>query len=320
MPQSPITTTARPSGWTILIVPPRPDKRPHAFRLRKRWAKVLGAFVGTLALATGALVAVGTLVHRDTEEQLADAQRMVEMLTDSLRQVREGAVVAAAEPAAAAVTGTTPSTPVKPVSRRRSSSGIGLAAPAPGVVLPVMGRITSRFAPARFHPLLHIFRPHKGVDIYAAYGTSITAPAAGRVVFAGRKLGFGLVVELDHGDGVVSHYAHCSSLGVKAGEYVTAGAVIAKVGSTGIATGPHVHFEVHVKGKPVDPLNYILGPRDTAPSGSYVQRAGGDAVLSEELRVEAMRKSNAPIPAVPIQPMLPQVVPGTSNPVASPRH
>lgn len=276
MPASPIITSGRPSGWTILIVPPRPDKRPRAFRLRKRYLKWAGGFFGTLVLAFGALVAVGTLVHEETQTQLADAQRMVLELTDSLRLVREQALAAAPATRASTARAT-----VRPASRSRSRprSDLGLAAPAPGVVLPVVGRITSRFARSRFHPLLHIFRPHHGVDIYAPRGTSITAPAAGRVIFAGRKIGVGLTVELDHGDGVLSRYAHCSALIVKTGEYVTAGALIAKVGSTGISTGPHVHFEVRIKGRPVDPLAYLITPRDSGPPPqAFVDRAGGEVV------------------------------------------
>jgi len=126
----------------------------------------------------------------------------------------------------------------------------------------VIGRISSRFARSRFHPLLHIFRPHLGVDLTAPAGTNITAPAPGRVSFVGRKFGEGLTVDLDHGNGIVSRYGHCRKILVKEGEMVTQGTVIATVGSSGLSTGPHVHFEVRLNGKPVDPLSFIL-PRDT---------------------------------------------------------
>jgi hypothetical protein len=114
--------------------------------------------------------------------------------------------------------------------------------------------------------LLRIFRAHKGVDVAAPAGTRITAPAAGRVVFAGRKLGNGLMVELDHGEGVTSRYAHCSSLKVREGDFVSFGDVIAAVGSSGLSTAPHVHFEVRVRGNAVDPLKYLITAR-VAPQG-----------------------------------------------------
>jgi len=133
--------------------------------------------------------------------------------------------------------------------------------------LPVIGRITSNFSRARRHPLLGIVRRHKGVDIAAPSGTRITASAAGRVAFAGRRVGFGLVVEIDHGGGVLTRYAHCRSIGVRVGEEVAAGQTIAAVGSTGLATGPHLHYEILVGGRSVDPMRNSLArllPRSDA--------------------------------------------------------
>lgn len=124
--------------------------------------------------------------------------------------------------------------------------------------LPVIGRITSNFSRARRHPLLGVVRRHQGVDIAAPSGTRITSSASGRVAFAGRKVGYGLVVEIDHGSGVTTRYAHCRSLLVRAGESVAAGATIATVGRTGLASGPHLHYEVLVRGRSVDPLRTSL--------------------------------------------------------------
>ena len=131
--------------------------------------------------------------------------------------------------------------------------------------LPVVGEITSRFARARRHPLLGVVRKHAGIDIAAAAGTPITAPAPGRVSFSGRKFGYGNVVDIDHGNGVVTRYAHCRALMVREGDEVAAGAVIATVGRTGLATAPHLHYEVRVHGSAVDPLRhrFIAG----APEG-----------------------------------------------------
>jgi murein DD-endopeptidase MepM/ murein hydrolase activator NlpD len=125
-------------------------------------------------------------------------------------------------------------------------------------ILPSSGWLTSAFSQMRNHPILHIERPHEGIDVSAPAGTPIEAPAAGVVVSAGWEAGYGNCVVLDHGFGVVTKYAHASRLLVSAGQHVKRGERIALVGSTGLATGPHLHYEVHVNGKPVDPLRYVL--------------------------------------------------------------
>jgi murein DD-endopeptidase MepM/ murein hydrolase activator NlpD len=136
----------------------------------------------------------------------------------------------------------------------------------------VIGAIASRFSRARRHPILHIIRPHLGVDVAAARGTRVVAPAPGRVSFVGRKFGFGLVVEIDHGSGVVTRYAHCGTALVSEGAHVERGMPIATVGMSGLSTGPHLHYEVLVHGRQVDPLRFKLPqPADSAASRSAVQ-------------------------------------------------
>jgi murein DD-endopeptidase MepM/ murein hydrolase activator NlpD len=126
-------------------------------------------------------------------------------------------------------------------------------------VAPASGPLTSLFSPARHHPVLHITRPHKGIDIAAAVGEPILAPARGRVVFAGnRSNGYGNMVEIDHGFGYITRFAHASRLLVHTGQIVRRGDVIALVGATGLVTGPHLHYEVEVNGQQVDPLNFII--------------------------------------------------------------
>lgn len=125
-------------------------------------------------------------------------------------------------------------------------------------IMPTTGWLSSQFTRSRFHPILHENRPHKGIDVTAPVGTPIVAPATGRVVFAGTDKGFGLTVEIDHGNGIRTRFAHCSRLAVKKGQTVTRGQLIAAVGSTGLSTAPHLHYEIHVDGQAVDPLKYVL--------------------------------------------------------------
>jgi len=126
-------------------------------------------------------------------------------------------------------------------------------------MLPARGRLSSRFSNARQHPILNRSLPHEGVDISGPRGTPIMATANGRVTWAGRRSGYGLVVEVDHGFGLSTFYGHASQTLVRVGQRVTRGEVIALIGNTGIATSPHVHYEVHVAGRPVDPMNYVIG-------------------------------------------------------------
>ncbi|HEV2471415.1 MAG TPA: peptidoglycan DD-metalloendopeptidase family protein [Chthonomonadales bacterium] len=121
------------------------------------------------------------------------------------------------------------------------------------LIRPCGGRITSGFG-YRFHPILHRMRMHTGVDIGAPYGTPIHAAAGGVVMHAGYEGGYGNCVIIDHGNGLSTLYGHCSVLLVSFGERVSQGQVIARVGATGMATGPHLHFEVRRNGVPVRPF------------------------------------------------------------------
>jgi murein DD-endopeptidase MepM/ murein hydrolase activator NlpD len=125
-------------------------------------------------------------------------------------------------------------------------------------IMPTAGFLTSNFTNLRYHPILHVGRPHEGIDVTAPYGTPIIAPAAGRIVAVGWRNGFGLAVEIDHGYGVRTIYAHMSRTATAVGQQVRRGDRLGYVGNTGLSTGPHLHYEVHVNGRPVDPLRYVM--------------------------------------------------------------
>jgi murein DD-endopeptidase MepM/ murein hydrolase activator NlpD len=111
-------------------------------------------------------------------------------------------------------------------------------------------RVSSPFSLQRLHPILNTIRAHKGVDYAAPIGTPVRAAAEGRVLFAGVRGGYGNLVELDHSRGITTVYGHLSRFahGLHAGEHVSQGEVIAYVGMTGLATGPHLHYEYRVNG------------------------------------------------------------------------
>jgi hypothetical protein len=125
-------------------------------------------------------------------------------------------------------------------------------------LMPTKGWLTSAFARERVHPILHLARPHEGIDITAPMGAEIEAPAAGVVTEVRWVDGYGNMLTIDHGFGIVTRYAHSSKILVARGTRVKRGQVVAHVGSTGISTGPHLHYEVWVNGKPVNPLKYVL--------------------------------------------------------------
>jgi murein DD-endopeptidase MepM/ murein hydrolase activator NlpD len=142
------------------------------------------------------------------------------------------------------------------------------AASAPSL-WPVMGRITSFFG-QRIDPFGGEGAFHAGVDISCAYGQGVMAPAAGTVSYADMYAGYGRMIEIDHGNGIVTRYGHLSGFAVAEGESVSRGQVIGYVGLSGRSTGPHLHYEVRVNDTPVNPHKYLRATIDGV-SGS----AGG---------------------------------------------
>jgi murein DD-endopeptidase MepM/ murein hydrolase activator NlpD len=147
----------------------------------------------------------------------------------------------------------------------------GLAAGSLPSRMPVASYgLTSGFG-MRQHPLLGVVREHSGIDLAAPLGSPIYATSDGIVSTANWRGGYGLFVSLDHGGGVQTRYGHMSQLNVTAGQQVHKGDVIGRVGSTGLSTGPHLHYEIRLNGQAVNPLPY-LKPQTVNPKESQSER------------------------------------------------
>ena len=127
-------------------------------------------------------------------------------------------------------------------------------------IVPASGYVSSEFTAARRHPLLDRSRPHHGLDIVAPYGSPFVASAKGRVSFVGYSGEFGLTVEIDHGRGLMTRYAHASRALVRRGQLLARGDTIGQVGKSGLAAGSHLHYEVLQNGQPKNPRRYIFNP------------------------------------------------------------
>ena len=227
----------RKRSWTLILVPPGPTARTRQLSIRARTVGVLGSVLFVMVATAATWTRETTSIAASSAHKLAESQRLVVGLLDSVEVL--GAVVA----------------------QERAAR-----LPPRNMVMPVSGRISSRFATSRMHPILDIFRAHRGVDVAAPHGTRIVAPASGRVRYVGWRLGYGLTVELEHSGGVVSRLAHCGKALVKTGDRVAIGTPVATVGATGVATGPHVHFEILTRGRSVDPIQFLASRRGVLAS------------------------------------------------------
>jgi murein DD-endopeptidase MepM/ murein hydrolase activator NlpD len=141
-------------------------------------------------------------------------------------------------------------------TRAPASSSARPSGDSPLYQLPVKGEVVSPFG-WRLHPIHKEMKIHTGIDIRARYGQPIRASRAGKVVLSEWIRGYGKTIDIRHSDGLVTRYAHCSKLVKKQGEWVRQNDVIGNVGSTGLATGPHMHFEVRRRGRPLNPMRYL---------------------------------------------------------------
>jgi murein DD-endopeptidase MepM/ murein hydrolase activator NlpD len=275
--------------WTFLVVPHGSDS-PRSFSLSQAMVRrlAMGATAIGLVAAMGVGVAIShfalRMQHPDDRTMLGSATRIqarLDSLDDTLRAIARrdqqirllaGLSADSATLVAGGVSAMTVSSSgdIDGMIKRANSLAASFAevsgtlahntekmARIPSI-MPTAGWLSSNFSLSRFHPILHYARPHEGIDVSAPMGAPIVAPAGGVVRLVTVETGYGNVLEIDHGDGIVTKYAHCSRIVVKRGQHVKRGEIIANVGSTGLSTGPHVHYEIHVNGKVVDPLTYVL--------------------------------------------------------------
>ncbi|HET8551589.1 MAG TPA: peptidoglycan DD-metalloendopeptidase family protein [Gammaproteobacteria bacterium] len=151
-------------------------------------------------------------------------------------------------------------------------------------------RVSSPFSLRRLNPVLHIYRPHYGVDLAAPAGTPIHAAGPGRVTFRGRDGGYGNLIIIDNPGPYSTRYGHMSRFakGIHVGSHVRQGEVIGYVGSTGLATGPHLHFEIRVNGKPEPPLKVPL-PREALTEAQLMAYENEITPLLEDLDPTPLR-------------------------------
>ena len=317
--------------YQLLLVPPTPGAPTRTFNVARWHARLVLAAAGALLVV--AIAGIATLVVAVRSPQVF-ASDETETLRSRLLVLEDSLALAIAERATAAESlAVVTRTPVPATAARRTTRLM-----APGLRasrrtdraaddrssiariedLPVIGRIASRFSRARRHPLLKVVRPHLGVDVAANRGTQITAPAAGRVSFVGRRFGFGLVVEIDHGKGVVTRYAHCASALVTEGAQVQRGVAIATVGTTGLSSGPHLHYEVIVRGRQVDPLRYRLPQPDADSAARSVPSVGtpsaAEAAVPTSAKVSEPAPASSGVPAAPSASTHPALAPRLPQP------
>ncbi len=167
-----------------------------------------------------------------------------------------------------------------------SGSGTQVA----GLSWPVPARVSSGFG-MRLHPLLGFMRMHRGVDLRAGWGAPIVAAADGRVASAGWSGGYGKQVEIAHAGGIATSYSHMSRIAAAPGQMVRQGQVIGYVGSTGLSSGPHLHYEVSRNGRPVNPAGIGLA------SSTRVEQRDRDAFRSTMRQFLMLKPASAPAAA-----------------------
>nr|WP_314444201.1 M23 family metallopeptidase [uncultured Sphingomonas sp.] len=166
---------------------------------------------------------------------------------------------------------------------------LGMASPASGLIMPVSGRVTS-LPGMRLHPILRYLRWHRGTDLSAPAGTPVRAALGGRVVHAGWRGGYGRAVKLSHPDGSETLYAHLQAIEAQVGARVAQGDIVGTVGASGLATGPHLHFEWSRGGEALRP-SFSSGDHPNQEALSRELLADLQSVLTAPFRLPPQRRS-----------------------------
>ncbi len=197
---------------------------------------------------------LGAATMMDTID--AELSRHLAGQRGGLSSILEEALGGRTASAGAAGVSSTPPPPISPIAPAATPSSTRTPATVTTALELNMpeGRVSSRFGWRR-DPISGAQRFHRGVDIAAAYGQEVPAAAPGTVAFSGVRGGYGNLVVVQHQGGAQTKYAHLAQLDVREGDVVKAGEVVGRVGQTGRATGPHLHFEIVEGGRPVDPVN-----------------------------------------------------------------
>jgi murein DD-endopeptidase MepM/ murein hydrolase activator NlpD len=186
-------------------------------------------------------------------------------------------------------------------SEGRFYEASGVGAQRRGLLAPVPGGISSTFGMRR-HPILGYTRMHAGMDFKARYGTPIVAVSDGRVTSAGRAGGCGIAVRLDHGSGLSTRYCHMSRMAVSPGMQVRRGQVIGYVGSTGLSTGAHLHYEMYRGGRPINPASVEFVSRAEL-SGTQLIDFRRQLIRLKEIEVGAALKDLEALPSEVKEPL-----------------
>ena len=277
--------------WKILVMSASASAPTRSFDLARWQARAVVAGVTVALLLSGTFVGAVVTAVRQPElvligDEATEIRARLAATADSLEAAREEiALREEADAMADSLSKAMVISSVSPTLRsplaklaRRPSFAARLRGELPtvsretgssaGMGLPVVGTLASPFSRARRHPLLHIMRPHLGMDLAAPKGTPVTAPAPGVVIHVERSFSAGLVVEIQHANGVQSRYLHLSAASVSVGQRVMRGMRIGAVGSSGLSTGPHLHYEVLVGGHPVNPLHYRYAANEAAAAAA----------------------------------------------------
>lgn len=287
VPLSPPLPEARPlpAGDTLRLAPPverqsRLESRPQPFEITTAARIQPAALIGSGATRDAAMAKVERSLEQIELAQQAELQTLETRTERQARRIRtvladlglEQGRLAAPQARAAGGTGG-PYLPIAPPAAvgtpferqvvrlqavirdhdrlNQLASSIPLGRPHAGEL-----EQSSGFGP-RLDPFLRTWALHSGIDFRAATGEPARATAAGKVTHAGTMGGYGLMVEVDHGNGIATRYAHLSRIDVSVGDMVTVNQRVGRVGSTGRSTGPHLHYETRVNGEPVDPLKFL---------------------------------------------------------------